>query len=110
RGGGRVSPGDVDELEAAAAEIAGDAVGGGNAHERTARGKLRFARAGEDRDARADRLLAARNELGPVLGFAHGGGRDYAHVLHAEHAIDGMEAAQRLDGALDGVGVEPAGR
>ena len=74
------------------------------------RGEFRLPRARQYRDGCPDGLLAAGDEFRPVGRFAHGGGRDDAHVLDAEHAVDRMEPAQRLDRALDGVVVEAAGR
>ena len=87
---------DLDQLEAAAAEVAGDAVGRAKAHHDAVGGKLGLALAGEDLDAGAERLLAAGDEVGSVGGVAAGGGGDRPHVLDAEDAGDGLEPAQRL--------------
>ena len=94
--------GDVDQLEAAAAEIAGDAVGLDEAHH-DALGRRAWPPSRRDRISMrsAARLLGAGNELGAVLGLAHGGGGEGAHVLHFEDAGDGAEAHQRRQRAID---------
>ena len=58
---------DVDELEAAAAEIAGNAVGGAEAHHDALRGQLGLALAGEHLDAGAQRRSPRTMKSGPSV-------------------------------------------
>ena len=92
---------DLDQLEAAAAEVAGDPVRRAEAHHDAVGSELRLALAGEHLDAGAERLLAAGDEVGSVGGIAAGGGGDRPHVLDAEDAGDDLEPAQRLERQLD---------
>ena len=101
---------DLDQLQAAAAEVAGNAVGRAKAHHDAVGGELGLALAGQDLDPGAQRPLAAGDELGAVGGVAAGGGGDRPDVLDAEDAGDGLEAAERLERGSDALLAEPAGR
>ena len=101
---------DPDQLEAAAAEVAGDPVRRAEAHHDAVGSELRLALAGEHLDAGAERLLAAGDEVGSVGGIAAGGGGDRPHVLDAEDAGDDLEPAQRLECQLNSLLAQAAGR
>src|SRR5262249_27520672 len=110
---GRLSQGvdlNIDELEAAAAEIAGHAVGGAEAHHDSLCGQRGFAFAGEHLDRAPQYRLAAYDEIGAVGGLAAGGGGDGAHILDAQNAVNGAKPRQGCQGALDALGAEAAGR
>ena len=70
----------LDDLQAAAAKVAGKAVGRAKAHQDAIGRKLGFPLAGQDLDSGAQRLLAARDEVGPIGGIAAGGRGDGAHM------------------------------
>ena len=101
--------GNVDQLQATAAEIAGSAIGIDETHHDALSGELGFALTGQDLDAHAQRLLGPSDELGSVRGLAHGCGRQGADVLDLEDSGDGAKARERGQGPVDGIGAELAG-
>ena len=84
---------DVDDLEAAAAEIAGKTVGIEEAHADAVSGELGFLLARQDLNLGAGSLLGPGDEIVAILRLAHGGGGDGAQVLDLENSRDGAEAA-----------------
>ena len=106
----------LDDLQAAAAEVAGKAVGGAEAHHDAVGGQLRLALTGQDLDPGTQRALAAGDEVRAVRSIPAGGRGNGADILDAEDAHDRLEAAQRCQRALrrfprrDGRSIPPAGR
>ncbi len=87
-------PGNVDDLETAATQIASQAVGIEEAHHDALGGELGLALARQDVDRDAERVGGVGDEGGALVGIAHGGGGDRAAGFNAEHGDDHTEALE----------------
>ncbi len=107
--GADLAPGDLGQFQAATAEVADDAVGLVEARDDAERGELRLAGTRQQLDRVAAGIRRRLQEGLAVRGVSGRSGRDHADVadMHgfAEHAV----AGERLEGALHGFLVEPAG-
>ena len=100
----------VHQLEAAAAEIADDAIGRGNAGDEAKGCELRLVLAGKNADRGIERFLGAADEAWPV-GCLAGGGRGYGKDLDdADLLAERAEPPQRRQRPLDGVCRQVAGQ
>jgi len=88
-------PRDVDQLEAAAAQIPCDAVRCDESHQNAERCEFRLALTRQDVDANARSRFGAGDEFRPVLRLAYGRRRDGADIANLEQLADGTEPPQR---------------
>ena len=86
--------GDIDQLQAAATEVAGDAVGLDEPHHDALRGELRFLLAAKDLDRHAASLLAAGMNSGPSSASRTAAVAMARSRLDLERAGDSLEACQ----------------
>ncbi len=99
---------DGDELDAAAAEIADDAVGLRDAGDDAESRQATLGGAVEDVDGHAAAPGRLGDELAPVARVAHGGGGDDVEPRHPDGTRERDETLQILERRADGVGIEPA--
>ena len=100
----------VDQLQAAAAEVAGKAVGRMNARHDAERGKLGLPLAGQHVDFLAEDAFGLRDEVGTVLGLARRRRGDDLDMRNAELIDQRAKAPERPQRPLHRVGRELAGR
>ena len=110
RGIGQPAAPHVDQLQAAAAEIAGKAVSRMNARHDAERGKLGLLRARQHGDLLAEDAFGLRDEIGTVLGLARRRRGDDLDMRNAELIDQRAEAPERPERPLHRVGRELAGR
>src|SRR5260221_486752 len=99
---------DGNELDAAAAEIADDAVGLRNPGDDAERREMPLGGAVEDIDGNPAAPRRFGDELAPIARIAHGGGGDDVEPRHPDGARERDEALQILQRRRDGVGIEAA--
>lgn len=100
---------EADQIEAAAAEVAQNAVRGGDAVEQADGRQARFLGAAEDVHRQPARRFHRIGEGGAVAGVADGGGGDQFQVLDPHRRRQAGEPVGRLQGEGDALGIEPAG-
>jgi hypothetical protein len=101
---------DVDDFEAAAAEIAGDAVGIVDARDDAESGQARFLGTGEKLHLDAGDGLDRGDELAAVRGLARRRCRQHVERLDVHLRRQCAEATDRGQSGGDGFGLEPAAR
>ena len=88
---------DVDQLERAAAEVAGDAVGIVDAGDDAVGGETGLVGAGQDLDLDTADAFELGDEGRAVLGLTRGGGRQHVEADRAALVGDVLEAAHRIE-------------
>ena len=102
---------DLDQLEGAAAEVAHDPVGLVERRCDPERREFGLAAAADEFDPGADRRLGGAQEVAAVASVARRRGRQHVDVAHAHVAAQDLEAAQRGERPIHGLGgQEAAGR
>ncbi len=101
---------DVDHLEAAAAEVAGNAVGVVDAGNNTERGEPRLFGARQHVDRHACDRFDGLDEFGTVRCFARRRRRQHMHLPDAKLTGDRLEAADRSERRGNRLRVEPPAR
>ena len=101
-----LASGDIDKLQAAAAEIAGHAVRLPETGDDAERGDARFLGAGQNRDGDTARRLRRLDEIRPVRRLARRRGGDDVELLHPHLRGKRHEPPQRADRLRNGVGSE----
>ena len=94
---------EIDQLEAAAAEIASDAVGIDEAHHDALGREARFGIAGQNFDLGSDGPLALLDEVAAVLRIANRGCRDDLEIFYAQDLCNDLEAGERGEGPVNGL-------
>ena len=112
KGGGVRQPAasHVDQLQAAAAEVAGKTVGRMDARHHAKGGKLGLLGAGENGDLPVEDALGLGDEFRPVGGLARRRRGDDLDMGDAELVDQGAKTPERPERALHGVGRQLAGR
>ena len=98
-----------DQLEAAAAEIAQEAVGVGDAREQAESGKTGFLGPAQHPDGDMEPAFDSGDERTAVLGLANRGRRERPDPADSHRPGETNEPRQRRHRAIPPVGVEPAG-
>jgi hypothetical protein len=106
--GADLAPFHIGQLQAAAAEVAGDAVGVLEARDDAERGNARLVGAGEDGHLPAADRFHFGDEFGAVFRFARRRGGEHVDVAHAHLPRQRGEAAERALGLVHRIGGEPA--
>ena len=106
RGIGQTPTSHVDQLEAAASEIAGKTVGGMEPRHDAKCGELGLLSAREKRDLAVKDAFGLRDEIRPVGGFARGGRGNHLDMSGSELFDERTEAPERAQRTFDGVGGE----
>jgi hypothetical protein len=101
---------DVDELERAAAEVAGDAIRCVEATDDAERGELRFFFARENADLTLQDGFGAVNEIGAVRRLARGSRGQHVHCRGAGLIRQCLETMQGCQGTFDAGLIHLAGQ